>query len=93
MIARIPRGKKMLAIYKVDFHYFCLPGNHENRVTRYYRAFDSEDLKKRFSLHYPCSECSPDAVPEGKLSIDFEAEEISETEFELSGGTLEPEIM
>lgn len=82
-----------MAIYKVEFHYFCLPGHHENRVTRFYRASSIEDAQKRFSLHYPCSECPPDAVPHGSMNVDFEAEEISELEFELSRGKLEPEIM
>lgn len=82
-----------MAIFKVEFHYFCLPGHHESRITRYYRALDVEDVKRRFSLHFPCSECPPDAVPDGSMSVDFEIEEISDVEFEFSGARLEPEIM
>ena len=82
-----------MSFFKVKLHYFCLMSNHENCVTRYYRASDIEDVKRRFSLHYPCAKCPPDAVPHGRLEIDFEIEEISELAFELSDAQLEPEVM
>lgn len=82
-----------MGIYKAEFHYFCLPAHHENRITRYYRASDIEDLKRRFSFHYPCAQCSPSVVLTGTLEVEWEVEEISEINFEESGATLEPDIM
>jgi hypothetical protein len=82
-----------MGIYKATFHYYCLPAHHENRYTLYYRASDVEDVKTRFSIPYPCSECPPDAVPHGELEMDWEIEEISELAFELSGARLEPQIV
>jgi hypothetical protein len=79
-------------LYRAKFHYFCLPARHENHVTRYYRALDVDDVERRLPIPSPCSQCPTDAVPDGRLEIDFEVEEISETEFAESGGRLEPDI-